>query len=421
MSFQQGLSGLNTSSRNLEVIGNNVANASTVGFKNARAEFADVYANSAYGAAANTPGRGVDIAAVAQQFTQGGVTTTGNSLDLAINGSGFFQLQDAQGSLLYSRNGQFKVDREGFMVNNQKQQLLGYMADATGAIVPGRALPIQLPTAGIQPRATDQIAMELNLDVRSAVTLPAAGPAIDLDDPKTYNNATSVTVYDATGQDVALTYYFQKAAADQWNVYVTANGAPISVDAAGDPLPTTTMQFPANGAAPTSPAGPLPVSVPATTRANGSSTLPIPDIQLDLTKATQYGATFSVTSLTQSGYAPGQLTGVTIEGDGTVTARYSNGKSQSAAQLELANFRNPQGLQPQGGNAWVASATSGDAVVGIAGAGSFGELQSGAVEDSNVDLTGELVNMITAQRIYQANAQTIKTQDSVLQTLVNLR
>jgi flagellar hook protein FlgE len=421
MSFQQGLSGLNASSRNLEVIGNNVANASTVGFKGSRIEFADVYASSAFGAAANQPGLGVNVAAVAQQFTQGNISTTGNSMDLAINGAGFFQLQDTRGQTVYSRSGQFKVDREGYVVNNERQQLLGYAADARGQIVPGRAIPLQLPTAGVQPRATDEIDMEINLDVRSAVTLPSAGNRIDLTNPATYNNATSVTVYDATGQDVALTYYFQKSAADTWNVYVTANGNPISVDGAGVPQPTTTMTFPANGAAPTAPAGPVTLNIPATTRTGGATTLPIAGIQLDLTQATQYGSGFSVTNLTQTGYAPGQLTGVSIESTGIVMARYSNGQSRPAGQLELANFRNAQGLMPQGGNAWAASRSSGDPIVGTAATGNLGALQAGAVEDSNVDLTAELVNMITAQRSYQANAQTIKTQDSVLQTLVNLR
>ncbi len=422
MSFQQGLSGLNAASKNLEIIGNNVANAATYGAKSSRAEFADVYANALNGSGSNTVGIGVNLAAVAQQFTQGNISTTDNPMDLSINGSGFFQVSDGRNPTMYTRNGQFKIDRDGFIVNNQRQQLLGYPADSQGTIVPGQAQAIQLPTAGINPRATDEIAIEMNLDVRSAVTLPTAPAArIDLTDPTTYNNATSVTVYDATGQDVALTYYFQKTAADTWDVYVTANGAPVSVDGAGVPTPTTTMQFATNGSAPLTPAGPVTLNIPATTGSSGSTTLPIAGIQLDLTNATQYGAGFGVTDLTQTGYAPGQLSGISIEGNGIIMARYSNGQSRPAGQIELANFRNPQGLQPLGGNAWARTYTSGDPVVGAAGDGNFGSLQSGALEESNIDLTGELVNMITAQRTYQANAQTIKTQDQVLQTLVNLR
>jgi flagellar hook protein FlgE len=420
MSFQQGLSGLNAASKNLEVIGNNVANASTYGAKSARAEFADVYANALNGSGANAIGIGVNLAAVSQQFTQGNITTTENPLDLAINGAGFFQVSDGRNPTMYARNGQFKVDRDGFFVNNQRQRLMGYPADAQGNIVPGQARAIQLPTGGINPRATDEISMEMNLDARAAVTVPAGG-GIDFSDPATYNNATSVTAYDVLGQDVALTYYFQKAADDQWNVYVTANGDPISMDAGGNALPSTTIQFPANGGSPVAPAGAVTLDIPATTRPDGSTTRAIAGVQFDVARATQYGAGFGVTDLSQTGYAPGQLTGVSIEENGIVMARYSNGQTRPAGQLELANFRNPQGLQPAGGNAWSATYASGDPIVGAAGDGNFGVLQSGALEDSNVDLTGELVNMITAQRVYQANAQTIKAQDSVLQTLVNLR
>jgi flagellar hook protein FlgE len=412
MSFQQGLSGLNASSKNLEVIGNNIANAQTFGAKSARAEFADVYANSMNGAGSNAIGIGVNLATVAQQFTQGNITITENPMDLAINGPGFFQVTDGNNPTVYTRNGQFKLDREGFIVNNQKQKLMGYAADNQGVIQTGQARPIQLPTDGIEPRATDSIDIEFNLDARAAVTEPAV-PGIDVDDPTTYNNATSVTVYDAKGQEVALTYYFQKAATDDWNVYVTANGEMLT----GMPL---ALQFPANGGNPTVPAGVVTIDVPATP-AGTPQTLPITGIELDLTQATQYGAAFGVTDLSQSGYALGQLTGIAIEGNGIVMARYSNGQSKAAGQLELANFRNPQGLQPLGGNAWAATFASGDPVRGAPSTGNMGALQSGSLEESNVDLTAELVNMITAQRSYQANAQTIKTQDSVLQTLVNLR
>ncbi len=420
MSFQQGLSGLNASAKNLEVIANNIANAATYGAKVARAEFSDVYANAMNGAGSNTIGIGVNLAAVAQQFTQGNITTTENPMDLAINGSGFFQVSDGLNPTQYTRNGQFKLDREGFIVNNQRQMLMGYQADAQGNIVPGQAQPIQLPTAGIAPRATDAIDIEMNLDARAAVTMPAGG-GIDFDDPSTYNNATSVTVYDALGQDVALTYYLQKTATDSWDVYVTANGVPVSTDAGGSPLPSTTLQFPTTGGAPSSPTGPVAIDIPGTTRPGGGDTRPIAGIQLDLTSTTQYGASFGVTSLTQTGFAPGQLSGITVEGNGVIMARYSNGQSQPAGQLELANFRNPQGLQPTGGNAWSATYTSGDPVVGAPGDGNFGVLQSGALEESNVDMTAELVNMITVQRVYQANAQSIKTTDAVLQTIVNLR
>ncbi|AKJ30973.1 flagellar hook protein FlgE [Caldimonas brevitalea] len=450
MGFQQGLSGLNASSKNLDVIGNNVANAGTFGAKSARAEFADMYASAMNGAGANSIGIGVQLASVAQQFTQGNITTTENSLDLAVNGSGFFQVADiyrdpnaaptappqVASPPMYSRNGQFKLDRSGYIVNNQNQALLGYMADTNGLIAPQQARPLQLPTAGINPQATNAINLEFNLDSRAGVTQPAAG-SINFTDPLTYNNATSVTVYDAKGQDVALTYYFQKTNADTWDVFATANGDTLLADGGGNPAPIATISYPPNtGGNPVAPDGSvqyylagggtstdgrIPLEVPATTKADGSTTLAITGLTLDMNGATQYGTTFGVTNLTQNGYAAGQLVGVTIDDSGIVMARFSNGQSKPAAQLELATFRNPQGLQPLGGNAWAATYASGDPTLSVPGSGSMGVLQSGALEESNVDLTAELVNMITAQRAYQANAQTIRTQDQVLQTLVSLR
>jgi flagellar hook protein FlgE len=229
-----------------------------------------------------------------------------------------------------------------------------------------------------------------------------------------------MTVYDDRGQDVALTYYFQKSAPETWNVFITANGTTVGGTAAA-PTPVTTITFPPNGSAPTAPIGPVTINIPASTNAAGATALPIPNVQLDLTNSTQYGSGFGVTNMTQDGYAAGQLSSISIESNGIVMARYSNGQSQPAGQIEIATFRNPQGLQSLGGNTWGRTFTSGDPVLGTPGVGNLGVLQAGALEESNVDLTGELVSMITAQRTYQANAQTIKTQDQMLQTLVNLR
>jgi flagellar hook protein FlgE len=421
MSFQQGLSGLNATSKSLEVIGNNIANAGTFGAKSSRAEFADMYATSMSGAGANNIGIGVNLQAVTQQFTQGNTVATDNPMDLALNGAGFFQVTDGKSPVSYTRNGQFKVDREGFVVNNSGDKLLGYPTDGSGTVQPGQSQPLRLPTAGITPSATTKISMEMNLDARAAVTVPASGPMIDMTDATTYNNATSLTVYDAKGQDVALTYYFQKASTDTWNVYVTANGTPLSVDASGNPTPSTTVTFPANGGTPTAPLGTVALDIPSSSNAVGAVTVPISGIALSLKGATQYGSQFAVTDLSQDGYAAGQLVGIQFESNGIVNARYSNGQSKPAGQIELATFRNPQGLSPLGGNGWAGSFASGAPILGVPGDGNLGVLQAGALEESNVDLTGELVNMITAQRMYQANAQTIKTQDQVLQTLVNLR
>ncbi len=437
MSFQQGLSGLNGSSKSLDVIGNNIANSSTFGFKASRAEFADVYAGALSGAGTNPVGIGTSLQKVAQQFTQGNVTTTDNPMDLAINGGGFFQVSDGKNPTMYTRNGQFKLDSSGFIVNNDGLKLLGYAANGQGVIQPGLAKPLQLPTAGISPNATTKVSMEFNLDSRAAVTASDANPgSIDLNDPTTYNNATSLTVYDAKGQEVAVTMYFQKNADNDdgsttWNVFATANGAPFPTDAFGDDIglddngnptgPYTTITFPAEGGAPIDPTSALNMDVPAGTNSVGALTLPIPSIQFDITKASENGSSFGVTDLVQDGYAPGQLTSIAIDDSGIILARYSNGQSKPAGQVELANFRNVQGLAPQGGNVWARTFASGDPIVGVPGDGNLGDLKAGALEDTNVDLTGELVNMVTAQRIYQANAQTIKTQDQILQTIVNLR
>jgi flagellar hook protein FlgE len=265
MGFQQGLSGLAASSASLDVIGNNIANANTYGAKAARAEFADVYANAM--GTSNAIGLGVRVAAVAQQFTQGTITTTDNPLDVAINGAGFFEVSDKSGAVSYTRNGQFKTDTLGFIVNDQNQRLMGYQANAAGIVTPGAVGPLQMPTAGLTPAVTSTISMEMNLDATSAVTVPAAGPPIDFADPTTYNNATSQTVYDAKGQAVALTYYFQKASTDTWNVYVAANGTPIAT-AGGNPAPSTTITFPTNGGTPTAPVGTVAINIPSVTTAS---------------------------------------------------------------------------------------------------------------------------------------------------------
>ncbi|MFN8850156.1 MAG: flagellar hook protein FlgE, partial [Inhella sp.] len=364
------------------------------------------------------------------------ISTTENPLDLAVNGPGFFQMSDGVNPTTYTRNGQFKINREGFIVNNDGLKLLGYPADGTGVIQPGIAAPLQLPTAGIAPQRTNDIKLEFNVDSRVPITLPAAGGVI-LNDPTTYNNATSLAVYDTKGQDTALTLYFQKASVDAttgdttWNVYATANGTPVTVDSAGNGItldangnpqqPWTSIVFPRNGGNPTTPAGLLNLDIPVSVNSQGAPALDIPGIQVDLLGANENASPFAVTNLLQDGYAPGQLSGILVESNGIVTARYSNGQSKPAGQIEMASFRNPQGLQPLGGNVWARTFASGDAVLGTPAVGNFGKLQSGALEDSNTDLTLELVNMVTAQRIYQANAQTIRTQDQILQTIVQLR
>lgn len=408
MSFQQGLSGLNAASKNLEVIGNNVANSSTVGFKQSRAEFADVYANSLTGGGGSSIGIGTKLATVAQQFTQGNISSTNNSLDIAINGNGFFRMSN-NGEVTYSRNGQFQMDKAGYIVNAANNRLTGYTADANGVLSTGAAAELRINTADLAPVTTTEVAATLNLDSTNS-TLTAAG--FDPDDPTTYHNSTAITIFDSLGNEHALQSYFVKTAPGEWNVFNTLDG----VSTTTLPAPTSVMTFTGTGIAPSSvPASPS-ISFTPTTGATGPQ-----NVLLDYSNSTQFGSAFSVTTPTQDGYTSGSLAGFNIAKNGEIVGRYTNGQSQTLGQVALASFTNPNGLQQLGNNSWSESADSGPAVIGAPTSSGLGVLQSSAVEDSNSDLTAELVNMITAQRVYQANAQTIKTQDQVLQTLVNLR
>jgi len=412
MAFQQGLSGLNSASKNLDVISNNVANATTVGFKGSRALFADVFANSLSGAGSSQVGIGSKVAAVAQEFGQGNVTATNNPLDVAINGNGFFRISQ-DGAISFTRNGQFHVDPSGYLVNTENQRVTGYGVDASAAIIATSPIDIQLSTSDIPPLATTSFRFGANLDASAA--LPTSG-TFSLVDPTSYNNTTSGSIYDSLGNSHVFSFYFVKTATTgQWDVYGSVDGTAITnVDlgaGAGTPL---TLNFDTNGA--------LTTAMPLTASAviGGGATTPV-SFTLDMAQMSQFGSPFSVNALYQDGYASGRLAGINIGSDGVIQGRYTNGQSQNLGQIVLASFANPNGLRPIGQNQWSDSPDSGLPVIGTPGSGSLGVVQSSAVEDSNVDLTAELVSMITAQRVYQANAQSIKTQDEVLQTLVNLR
>ncbi|MDO9364895.1 MAG: flagellar hook protein FlgE [Methylotenera sp.] len=423
MSFQQGLSGLNAASKQLEVIGNNVANANTVGFKQARAEFADVYANSLAGGGGTQIGIGAKLSTVAQQFTQGNVTGTNNPLDIAINGNGFFRMSN-NGAITYSRNGQFQLDKSGFIVDASSKRLTGFAADASGALMKGAPADLQISTADLSPQSTTKIDGIVNLDSRK--TAPLITP-FDPADPTTYSDSTAVSVFDSYGISHTLQSFFVKdALPNVWNIYTTADG--VFTTGVNATTPAATLTFPASGTGvnPTSLPNPIPVSFAPTTGtppvATGAAS-PL-TFTMDYTKGTQFGASFSINSLLQDGFASGRLSTFNTAADGTIVGSYSNGQAILLGQVTLVTFTNPNGLESLGGNAWAESASSGQpqpSFGGTPGTGPLGVLQSSAVEDSNTDLTAELVNMITAQRYYQANAQTIKTQDQVLQTLVNLR
>lgn len=449
MSFQTGLSGLSGASKSLDVIGNNIANANTVAFKSSRNEFSELVASSLGAGGGRGAGIGTSSATISQQFTQGNVNITGNNLDVAINGGGFFQVTKVDGSTAFTRDGQFKLDKVGNLVTNTGANLMRYQMDPETGLKAGETLEkATIPTgAPIPAKQTSSITAEFNLDARAKIAATAIPPT----PIGTYG--TSISAFDAQGVALPVNLYFSRLApgtapvaattppSDLWGIYDKT--LDTSVTPAVAPTPIGFVAFDATGklsaaynAAGVATTG---VATTATTPPNPITALGLGQIELPLTSAsttvgaltpvpildlssvTQYGTAFNVSNLTQNGYTAGELTSLNIEPTGVITTRYSNGQSKAFGQIALANFRNVQGLAPIGGGEYIETATSGQAVKGSPGVGKFGELRAGAVEESNVDLTAELVNMMTAQRNYQASAQTIKTQDQVLSTLVNLR
>ncbi|PAS97419.1 MAG: flagellar hook protein FlgE [Candidatus Dactylopiibacterium carminicum] len=408
MAFQQGLSGLNAASKSLDVISNNVANASNVGFKLSGTIFGDVYASALNGASAGLQvGIGTSVNKVAQTFNQGNITPTNNPLDVAINGGGFFRM-NLDGAIAYTRNGQFQIDKNGYVINSQGYRLTGYPADSTGTILLANPQDIYVDTADLMPVQTSSIEMGLSLDSRKTAPANPWVVGATTPDASTYNSSTSVTVYDSLGNSHLMTLYFVTQGSGSWNMYTQLDGGATSAT-------PTALTFDTAGQLTTT----MPLTIAGLAVTTGAAT-PF-DVSLDLTGSTQYGSAFGVNRQTQDGYASGRLSGVTIDSDGIIQGRYSNGQTRNLGQIVLANFPNAQGLISLGSNLWAESPSSGQPLVGTPNSGNLGELTAGAVEESNVDLTAELVNMITAQRNYQANAQSIKTQDQIMQTLVNLR
>jgi flagellar hook protein FlgE len=512
--FQQGLSGLNAATKTLDVIGNNIANASTVGFKSSEAQFADLYANSLNGVSGNNAGIGVSVARLAQQFTQGNIETTNNPLDISINGGGFFRMV-VDGAVQYSRNGQFMMDKSGTLVNAQGAQVTGYLANKDGVILSGAPVPVTIDTSDLAPVQTTKANFKINLSSSDKnEPVPKTIP-FNAADPTSYNKQSVLPVYDSLGNEHTMSVYYVRTAGNTWDVYVgndgteaqakevmqtiltdvdvvaartayqtavaasdapgivtarlaysaavgaavttaaTAEGAStatldkiallytgatdIGADASNNPdmidakfaaaveVPAekvTTLMFDKNGgvdAASMLAAGfTLPVSVNLPIFPDNGAILDMP-INVSFNGTTQYGSATSEKLSDQDGYSSGSLQRFAADANGVIMGQYSNGKSRPLAQLVLADFANVDGLTPLGGNAWAESSASGVPQVGVAGEGGMGLMRSSSVEASNVDLTEQLVDMITAQRVYQANAQTIKTEDSVLQTLVNLR
>jgi flagellar hook protein FlgE len=451
MAFTTALSGLNAAANNLAVTGNNIANANTTGFKKSRSEFADVYASSIGGIGKNTPGAGVRVSNVAQQFNQGNLEFTENSLDLAISGEGFFTLAQSPTELedkVYTRSGEFKLDKNGAVVNNQGQALLVYKPNGTkvtDGFSQGVLQSIQLNATQGLPAATENVRMQVNLNADD----PVITAAFDLADTTTYTTQTSATVYDTLGESHIMTTYFVSKGVDtaatppaatppgtgysKWAVYHAVDGNAIDVN--NPALPATDLgangeigetlyfdsagqlKFPAQVVGGSTTVGS--VSLNSFTIPN-SSAAPI-QVSMDYDKSTQISAKFSVDNLTQDGLPAGRLTGVDIDDNGVIFARFSNGGSTPLGKVALTRFSSPQGLAKLGDTLWGQSASSGEPIPGEAGANNFGLVQSGALEGSNVDLAAQLVNLIVAQQAYQANAKTITTEDTITQTILNIR
>jgi flagellar hook protein FlgE len=403
--FSIALSGLAAASSALDVTSNNIANADTTGFKNSQAEFADVYASGAVNLNTSTGGEGVRLVTAAQQFTQGDISTTSSPLDMAINGNGFFTMNSPSGTV-YTRNGQFSEDQNGNVISSTGQFLQVYPPLANGSFNTGALQNLNLQTAQSAPVATSTGNVILNLPSNDPA-IPAA-TVFDQTNPDTYSQSTSTTVYDSLGNSYPATFYFsQTPVAGTWNVNMTVNGV-----ATGG-----TQQLSFSGTGAVTPAGGGTLTFAGFAPTDGAAAM---STAFNFGQSTQYGTQFGVTSIIQNGFTTGQLSTVSIDPSGVVSAVYTNGRSTELGQLAIANFPNPQGLQQLGDTNWAQTFSSGTVVQGTAGSAGFGSIQSSALESSNVDLTTELVNMITEQRAFQANAQVITTADQMSQTVIGI-
>ncbi|WKE66710.1 flagellar hook protein FlgE [Gallaecimonas kandeliae] len=438
MSFNISLSGLNAAQKDLDVTSNNISNANTYGFKESRAEFADVYASSIFSNPKTKVGDGAVTSSVAQQFHQGAMQFTNNTFDLAINGNGFFALSSDVNSsdLVYTRAGNFKLNKDNYVVDNQGNYLKVFPVNPDGTSASAAlstAQSLQVPDSVGTPLATSKVNINLNL--------PAGDSGYDVTkfDPKdssTYNNATSVTVYDSLGQSHTMTTYYVKdaaaAAPNTWAAFAFVDGQPTSIANAGAPPYTYTdaggtsyngyqLNFDTSGQPGTPPTVPSTITTAAlgsvlTNGADANQT-----IDINYQNQTQYADAFTVNSIDQDGLTVGRLTGVEVGADGLVRASYSNGTTEPLGRVTMVRFANEQGLSQAGNTDWKASTESGDPLAGEAGTGTFGNIRSGALESSNVDLTQELVDLISAQRNFQANSRAIDVANTLQQNILQIR
>lgn len=412
MSFEVAVTGMNAATSDLEVISNNIANANTNGFKRSRAEFADVYAASDLGVAKNSTGEGVRVTNVRQQFTQGEVNFTENNLDLAISGGGFFRLTDSSGGIVFSRAGTFGIDREGFLINASEQRLTGYESDEAGKILPTLG-QMKIDTADLSPRSSENISLGMNVNA-SSPEIPAA-TTFDPANPSSYNFSTSATVFDSQGSSHVVDMYFRKdnGVPNSWKSFMYVNGSEIS-QAGGE-----TVTFKADGTLDLVNGSAHPVVT--SSQFNPTPTVSPMELDIDFSQLTQFDSPSGVNQVTVDGYSSGRLASLEIDSTGVIYGRYNNGQSYAMGQVALANFSNIEALRPVGNTSWAETFGSGQPAIGSPGAASLGNIQSSALEQSNVDITEELVDMISAQRNFQANAQVISVADTLTQTIINIR
>jgi flagellar hook protein FlgE len=402
MTFRVAISGLNAAQSELAATANNIANSSTSGFKSSRVQFAELYSGSG---GQNSVGSGVKVAGISQQFSQGAINFTDNGLDLAISGKGFFVVGDAD-SRAYTRAGAFKVDRNGFVVNAAEQRLQVFPPRVEGGFNTSTTADLRLTSGESAPAATGRVDMTFNLPGNASV--PAKTP-FDPADAGTYSHSTAMTVYDSLGAAHTATVYLSKTATDNtWEKRLYVDGNAVGT--------VQTLEYSVNGTLVTPAAGEL--TYPAYTPTTGAAPI---TLTYDVGSSTQYGNAFSVSAVNQDGYTTGRLVGVETDADGVVQARFTNGRSVALGQIAIAQFASVDGLQTLGDTAWGETFASGSALLSAAGTGGMGSIQSGALEGSNVDVTQQLVNMITAQRNFQANAKMISTADALSQTIINIR
>ncbi|WP_045225522.1 flagellar hook protein FlgE [Methyloterricola oryzae] len=452
MSFSTAVTGLNAASNMLSVTGNNIANVNTTGFKNSRSEFADVYSTALSSGGKTTPGSGVVTTNVAQLFGQGNLQSTGNNLDMGISGEGFFVMGESTGNYAshsYTRSGAFHTDQDGYVVGNNSKPLLCYRPNGTTVaegFSTGVLQPLKLDASEGQPSATTAINTSFNLDARKKIVDNAVFPFVGPDssgvvDPNTYSNSSSVTVYDSLGNSHLVTQYYVKrdvsilpsplpspatTPASIWDVYTTVDGKDIKGTSSPTAPTPDRLTFDNSGKLEEIWPGASPAAAVTTTKIAYPSISVAADaapmqITLDVAGSTQLGSAFSVNTLNQDGVTTGTLSGIDISDTGIVFARFTNGQEKPLGQVAIVRFANPQGLNKVGDTSWKESVQSGVPLSGVAGSGSFGTIKSGSLESSNVELSQQLVNLIVAQQAYQANAQTITTENEVTRTLLQIR